>query len=478
MGMDFVALMQYGGPDEPILRVLDRLEVESPVEIKTFAQCMHERGRWFGEEKTAVWKFAKRPELRDPRLEHRPALPNLGVFLQLQEGFFLTFGHDAVRVYHLLRWHAFLTEPELQRVMIDACLCLAHLFGATGCIITSDFSPVVHAFGEGMGFDAALASAGPEDGERARLADLYQELPTDQVLRFIDRPGQPRQTRYMDWDRDKPPPEGWQRATTWDSRGYWRLDLGARHSESSAFSPASTAVEEPMRQPPNRPGSLQDESWWATSDEPDAILDYLLKQDQAPWRKVQLWACACLRRIWPWLATEPVRRVVEVAEQFADRPSVRWPSVGKIRKGDRRANRAAELLAQMCAGDYRFPPGNVSEAVADVVAGEANDHSQRMAERRAHSDLLRDVFGPYPLRPRVVNPSWRTPTVRALAQSAYERRELPGGLLDTGTLAILGDALEESGCTDTAILAHLRSPGPHVRGCWAVDCLLGQDAIS
>ncbi len=33
-------------------------------------------------------------------------------------------------------------------------------------------------------------------------------------------------------------------------------------------------------------------------------------------------------------------------------------------------------------------------------------------------------------------------------------------------IAVLADALEEAGCTDPAILSHLRGPGPHVRGCW------------
>ncbi len=39
---------------------------------------------------------------------------------------------------------------------------------------------------------------------------------------------------------------------------------------------------------------------------------------------------------------------------------------------------------------------------------------------------------------------------------------------------ILADALEEAGCTDAAILDHCRGPGPHVRGCWVVDLILGK----
>ena len=41
-------------------------------------------------------------------------------------------------------------------------------------------------------------------------------------------------------------------------------------------------------------------------------------------------------------------------------------------------------------------------------------------------------------------------------------------------LPILADALEEAGCDDPAILAHLRGDGPHCRGCWVVDLALGK----
>jgi hypothetical protein len=34
--------------------------------------------------------------------------------------------------------------------------------------------------------------------------------------------------------------------------------------------------------------------------------------------------------------------------------------------------------------------------------------------------------------------------------------------------------LEEAGYTDADVLGHLREPGPHVRGCWAVDICLGK----
>jgi hypothetical protein len=87
--------------------------------------------------------------------------------------------------------------------------------------------------------------------------------------------------------------------------------------------------------------------------------------------------------------------------------------------------------------------------------------------------LVRCVVGS-PFRAASVESSWRTPTVLGLAQNAYKEWTLPHNYLDSARLAVLADALEEAGCTDADILGHLRGPGPHVRGCWAVDLLLGK----
>jgi hypothetical protein len=64
--------------------------------------------------------------------------------------------------------------------------------------------------------------------------------------------------------------------------------------------------------------------------------------------------------------------------------------------------------------------------------------------------------------------AWNNGTVPALARAIYEERAW-------GRLPILCDALEEAGCTDAAILAHCRGPGPHARGCWVIDLLLGKE---
>jgi hypothetical protein len=38
-------------------------------------------------------------------------------------------------------------------------------------------------------------------------------------------------------------------------------------------------------------------------------------------------------------------------------------------------------------------------------------------------------------------------------------------------MPVLGDALEEAGCTDADILGHCRSGGPHLAACWVLGLL-------
>jgi hypothetical protein len=113
------------------------------------------------------------------------------------------------------------------------------------------------------------------------------------------------------------------------------------------------------------------------------------------------------------------------------------------------------------ASDMWMFPSPESEALAE-------------GERGAELTLVRDVFGNL-FRPVPADSAWLTPTVRALAQAAYDNHTLPAGTLEPARLAVLADALEEAGCDSADILSHLRGPGPHVRGCWPLDLLLGKE---
>jgi hypothetical protein len=96
------------------------------------------------------------------------------------------------------------------------------------------------------------------------------------------------------------------------------------------------------------------------------------------------------------------------------------------------------------------------------------------AEQAAQQALLRDLSG-NPSRPVTIDPAWLAwhgGAVKRLAEAVYDERHLPGGHLDAARLAVLADMLEEAGCCGAELLGHLRSPGPHVRGCWPLDLLL------
>jgi hypothetical protein len=99
------------------------------------------------------------------------------------------------------------------------------------------------------------------------------------------------------------------------------------------------------------------------------------------------------------------------------------------------------------------------------------------AERRAQCQLLRDIAGNPFRRLPAPAPSWlawNDSIVPRLAMTIYVERSLPEGTLDRSRLTLLADTLEEAACVDAGFLAHLRSSGPHVRGCHVLDALLGR----
>jgi hypothetical protein len=81
--------------------------------------------------------------------------------------------------------------------------------------------------------------------------------------------------------------------------------------------------------------------------------------------------------------------------------------------------------------------------------------------------LIRDIFG-NPFRPVAFDPRWRTADAVGLARGIYEDRAFD-------RLPLLADALMDAGCADEQVLSHCRSEGPHVRGCWVVDLVLGKE---
>jgi hypothetical protein len=256
------------------------------------------------------------------------------------------------------------------------------------------------------------------------------------------------------------------------------------------------------------------EAEWLECADPEPMLEFLRGKESD--RKLRLFACACCRRLWTMMVDGSRScAAVEAAERFADgscsegelraaraganrsvteweqwvpyesadlgsleaaRAAVEATEVGWLRK-QRAAWHAATATAARAEQAAWTSPWELPEAAeADwkkLPSGLLRQEAARGGERVAQASLLRDIFG-NPFRPVAIHPAWRTPTVVSLAQAAYDERILPTGTLEPARLAILADALEEAGCYSADLLNHLRRPGDHVRGCFALDAVLGK----
>ncbi len=238
-----------------------------------------------------------------------------------------------------------------------------------------------------------------------------------------------------------------------------------------------------------RESSMTESDWWAGQG-PQRMLSFLWCNGKLSERKARLFAVAACRRAWHLLPNDRGRKAIEVAERYADAEATRKElaaAQSAIRGVNcvtgRSAGQAAAAAARYAAGAQRHYSTLHAVRAASIAArlgcqgGPAAQNAATSTEDQAQACLLRDVFGPLPFRRVVLDGAvltWNAGTVVKLARSAYDERLLPTGHLDPARLAVLADALEEAGCTDGEILSHLRGPGPHVRGCWPLDLIVGE----
>jgi hypothetical protein len=221
---------------------------------------------------------------------------------------------------------------------------------------------------------------------------------------------------------------------------------------------------------------MTEADWLACSD-PQKMLEFL--RGRASDRKLRLFACVLARGVWHLLRSERCRKAVLVAEAFADGMA------------SRKMLMAGGNAAQQFAGPYiayeRMEQFAAALATARATAyAQSGSYAAYQAARTGRTAgvspegqcaYLRDLFA-NPFRSIALDPAWPTwhgGSIPQLAQAIYEDRDLPSGHLDHNRLAVLADALEDAGCTDQDILSHCRGPGPHVRGCWVIDLLLGKE---
>ena len=217
------------------------------------------------------------------------------------------------------------------------------------------------------------------------------------------------------------------------------------------------------------------EEEWLNSADPKPMLNYV-RGKRVSDRKLRLYAVACCRRIWHFVTDERSRKVVEVAEEYADGSVDRERLVAARDK----AREVKGIFSSPSQTPFQRAANAAFDATRDTGSSASNnapseaaralnfeDHNRfEEGERRQQAVLLRCIFG-NPCRPVFLDSAWLTPSVVSLAQTIYDNRSFD-------RMPILGDALEETGCNNTCILDHCRSQTEHVRGCWVVDALLGK----
>jgi hypothetical protein len=190
------------------------------------------------------------------------------------------------------------------------------------------------------------------------------------------------------------------------------------------------------------------EAEWRACDDPNEMIESV--RGRASARKWRLFVIACCQGGWSRVYEERSKRLVELAERYAD------GEASEAELAEARRIAYPDHLLSMITPD--------ADQVASALVWWKWPEPARQVKH------LRELFNPFRRR-RSVDPawlSWNGGTVRHLAQAIYDEHAFD-------RLPVLADALEEAGCADADILNHCRQPGAHVRGCWVVDSLLAKE---
>jgi hypothetical protein len=204
----------------------------------------------------------------------------------------------------------------------------------------------------------------------------------------------------------------------------------------------------------------------------DVVRELMRVEAGASPRKTRLFACGCARLAWDLLDDPAARRAVVAAEEFAD---------GAVPASEFRAAAADARRVRKTAPRHDADDSRRYRALTAVYHTSHSGHrdtspfANAVAALEALPAYLRDTGGPGLVRcvfgaPASVPPppyAWLTPEVQRLSAGVYAARAWE-------RLPELAEALAEAGCYWSPLLDHLRGPGPHTRGCWVLDFVLGR----
>lgn len=209
------------------------------------------------------------------------------------------------------------------------------------------------------------------------------------------------------------------------------------------------------------------ETGWLEGDDPGAMLEFL--RGRASDRKLRLLSVAC----WRLLDGEHGREALEVAERYADGVGTK-AALKRARQGVRAIRHG--LPADGAAADGAWGAYWLAEvATSENAFAKLGDEFQRLSAlgllklKVTEPDPLRamilEILG-NPFRPVSLGPRRLEDGPVSLARSIYEGRAFD-------RLPELAEALRP-GVETAAVVAHVVDSVTHVRGCWALDLILGR----
>jgi hypothetical protein len=227
------------------------------------------------------------------------------------------------------------------------------------------------------------------------------------------------------------------------------------------------------------------EQEWLHSADLRKMLQFL--GESANQRRLRLFALACCRQVESFLTHKRSRLALEMLEQILEGGlgPEHLPQAGELAQSayfqTRTNDSAGRAVMMACYTNALSAACDAAAAASKTLEQFAREATRQQGMqptrvpgslspgaiiRRTHCGWLRDVFGP-PNRPTPDVSAWLGGPVLTMARTIYQEQSF-------GDLPILADALEEAGCDHAGILAHFRHAADHVRGCWALDLVLGR----
>ena len=230
---------------------------------------------------------------------------------------------------------------------------------------------------------------------------------------------------------------------------------------------------------------------WLACTGPGPMLEFL--RGKASDRKLRLFALACFRPYRFMLVTETLE-ALEVADRLAEgtiSPCERKLARERAFRADRNPDaslrhrrgpakycvtsllirnafdaawyvvHAARQIGVLSKKDWPADALETTEWGPRIVDWSAGKREQDSV----HAGLLREVFG-NPLRPVPLDRSRLKSDAMTLAQSIYEDQAFD-------RIPQLVELLRPE-ADSTELMAHLTETRPHIRGCWALDLILGK----